>query len=106
MSHLQAARRTLIDMGSADEDPFILSIEGIALKLSGDLVSSRLHLTRAMRSAEQIGDVVSAARITFQLPTLDALEGHLGSSLRRLRNAITASRSAGYTRTYISCLNE
>lgn len=106
MSHLQAARRTLIDLGSAEEDPIVLSTEGLVLKWSGDLISSRLRLTRAMRSADQIGDVVSAARITFQLATLDALEGQLGSSLRRLRNAITASRSAGYTRTYISCLNE
>lgn len=106
MSYLETARRTMIDLGYADENPHILSIEGVAHKWLGDLASSRLRLTRAMRAADQIGDVVSAARTTFQLATLDALEGQLGDALRKLRKAITASRSAGYARTYISCLNE
>ncbi|MDR7522176.1 MAG: BTAD domain-containing putative transcriptional regulator [Armatimonadota bacterium] len=106
LSYLESARRILTDLGHEDDHPLILATEAVVHKWSGDLASCRSCLTRAIQSAEQIGDAVTAARVSFQLVTVDALEGRLGDSLRRLRKAIVASRSAGYQRTGISCLNE
>ncbi|MDR7483788.1 MAG: AAA family ATPase [Armatimonadota bacterium] len=106
MSYLESAKRVLVGLGYTDDHPRILIAEGIVHKWSGNLALSRAHLEKAMRSADQVQDVVAVAKAAAQLATVDSLEGRLGIALRTLRRAIVTSRSAGYCRGQISCLNE
>ncbi len=106
MSYIQRAKHALSEIGYMDEHPHILGVEAIAYKWTGNLKASRGNLIKALSLARGTYDPVTASRMTFQIATLDALEGMLGNSLRRLRKASVDSRSAGYTRTYIACLNE
>jgi len=80
--------------------------EAIVFKWTGNLTASRANLLGGLRFAEEIHDPVTAARVTFQLATLDALEANLGSAVRRLRKARVSAQTTGHSRTVMACLNE
>lgn len=103
---LERAESVALEIGLRRELHHIAMLRGIIDKWTGRIESSKAGLLRALELAAETSDQVGVARGTFHLATLDTLSGALGVGLRRLRRAIVASRSVGYTRTYLACLNE
>lgn len=103
---LQSARSILAGLDENSEAPFVSMTEAIVLKLTGNLTASRANLLEGLRFAEEIHDPVTAARVTLQLATLDALEASLGNAVRRLRKARVSAQAAGHSRTVMACCNE
>jgi tetratricopeptide (TPR) repeat protein len=106
VSTIQASKANLVDLGYNEERPQALVTEAVILRWKGDLEGARGNLTRAAKLAEQSGDRILTGRVAFQIASINALESKLGDSLRMLRKANLACRTAGYNRTYVSCLNE
>jgi tetratricopeptide (TPR) repeat protein len=100
------ARAVLNGIGWRGDHPLLLIAEGAAYKWTGRLRCSRTAFLKALQSASETSESVLTARAVFQLAMLDAIEGDLGGSLRKLRRALVESRKARYTRTHASCLNE
>lgn len=82
---LQSARSISAELGENNEAPFVSMTEAIVFKWTGNLTASRANLLGGLRFAEEIHDPITAARVTLQLATLDALEASLGNDVRRLR---------------------
>jgi len=104
--YIHLAKSALVELGFVEEHPLILVGEALIQKWAGNLQASRASFAKALRFAQESRDLFMVARITFQLATLDALEGRLGDSILRLRRSSIQSRSIGSMRTYLSCLNE
>jgi DNA-binding SARP family transcriptional activator len=103
---LQSARSILAGLDENSEAPFVSMTEAIVLKWTGNLTASRANLLGGLRFAEEIHDPVTAARVTLQLATLDALEASLGNAVRRLRKARVSAQTTGHPRTVMACRNE
>lgn len=102
---LQRAERLAVELGLQSELLHIAVARGVLDKWTGRIGAARAGLDRALKIASQTYDPIGTARATFHLATLDALEGQLPESLRRLRRASVISRSVGYSRTHLACLN-
>ena len=105
-AYLERAETVALDLGLRLELHHIATLRAIIDKWTGRVVASRSGLLRALDLASNASDQVGMARAGFHLATLDVLTGDPGRGLRRLREAILASRSVGYTRTHLACLNE
>jgi len=103
---LQSARGISAESGDSSEARFVSMTEAIVLKWTGNLTASRANLLEGLRFAEEIHDPTTAARVTLQLATLDALEASLGSAVRRLRKARVSAQATGHPRTVMACRNE
>jgi len=103
---LERAEAIALDLGLRRELHHIAALRAIGDKWTGRIVASRAGFLRALELASEACDQVGIARASFHLATLDVLRGDLGAGLRRLRKAILTSRSVGYTRTQLACLNE
>ncbi|MGQ0549572.1 MAG: ATP-binding protein [Armatimonadota bacterium] len=105
-ANIEGASRIATDLGLRAEYLKPSLWRGLLDKWSGNVRASRLRFSESLRLANEANDAVTAARLTFQLASLDALEGRFGDALRRLREAIAACRTLGYARTQASALNE
>ena len=106
LSYLQRAKGIIAELGLPRDDPSVLTTQAVLDKWGGDLQSSRTGHLKALKLADEIGDLVTVAKATCSLATLDSLEGRLAGALRGLRRAIKTSRSTSCTRVEVSCLNE
>jgi tetratricopeptide (TPR) repeat protein len=105
-AYLQRAETIALGLGLRTELHHIATLQAIIDKWTGRIVASKSGLLRALELASEASDFVAKARAEFHLATLDVLTGNPGGGLRRLRDATLTSRSAGYTRTHLACLNE
>ncbi|HET8580081.1 MAG TPA: AAA family ATPase [Nitrospiraceae bacterium] len=105
-SRLEQARDISIELGLQAELCQVMSRRALLDKFAGEVQRSRTGFVEALKLANEAQELVWACRITTQLATLDALEGKLGDAIRRLRQAMLASRNLGYTWTEVVCLNE
>lgn len=103
---LQSARSISAESGDSSEARFVSMTEAVVLKWTGNLTASRANLLEGLRFAEEIHDPTTAARVTLQLATLDALEASLGNAVRRLRKARVSGQTTGHSRTVMACRNE
>ncbi len=104
--NIERARKICIELGLQTEYFQVISWQALVDKWTGNVRGCRSRLAEALRLANEANDAVYAARVTFQLAALDALEGNVGEALRRLRRALVACRALGYARTETFCLNE
>ncbi|HET8579856.1 MAG TPA: AAA family ATPase, partial [Nitrospiraceae bacterium] len=105
-SYIERAKSISVELGLVTEHHLVIMMGAMLDKFTGDLEAAQSGMRSVLRFADEAGDAVTTARVTFQLSSMDAYAGRLGDALRGLRRATVASRSAGYGRTYLGCLNE
>lgn len=103
---LESAKGISAGLGENNEAPFVSMMEAIVLKWTGNLAAARQNLLGSLRFAEETHDPVTAARVTLQLATLDALEANLSNAVRGLRRARASAQATGHSRTVMACCNE
>ena len=105
LAYLDRAENLANALGLVRELYYTSGARAVVDKWTGRIHASRAGFARALQLASEACDRIGQARALFHLATLDAFQGELGASLRKLRKAITLSRSTGYTRTHLACLN-
>ncbi len=105
-AYSERAASLSVELGLKTEYGHALMTRALIERCVGRVRESRGTTLTALQLAGETGDPITRARVNNQLVALDELEGQLGSALKRLRNTILVSRSAGYTRTHMSGLNE